>query len=240
MTESTAVKPQEPGLSDLVEIYYAPKDVFVRRAEGGEFGVALIVLAVTMTAIYYATMSAMQPVMDAEWTRMLPTMMKRMPTATPEMVQRIKDGAPKWAGIGVFLGGAVGPLLAGLLLWLAAKIAGIRETLGRTMMIATFAFYPLLIELMVNAVQALILPDGAITSRYSLSLGPARFLDPTTSLTTMALVGHVDLFSLWMAALMALGLKVTAKATTAQAATAAGIVWLAGMLPTVFSALRAS
>ncbi len=239
MTDTTAVKPDEPGLSDLVEIYYAPKAVFARRAEGAEFGVALVVLAIAMTAIYYATLSAMQPVMDAEWKRMLPSMMKKMPTAPPEMFDRIKEAAPKWAGIGLFLVGSVGPLLAGLVLWIASKVVGIRETLGQAMMVATFALYPMLVELLVNALQALVLPDGAITSRYSVSLGPARFLDSSAGMTTMAALGHIDLFTIWMAALMAIGLKVTARASTAQAVSAAAIVWLVGMLPALLGALRA-
>ncbi len=236
---TTVPPPPEPGLTDLVEIYYAPSDVF-RRREGGEFGIPLLVLAVVMTALYYASASAMQPVMDAEWARGMPGLMRKFPKATPEMLASMKATIAKFAGWGVALVGLVGPLLTGLVVWLVARMAGVRATLGRACMIATFAFYPIIVEMAVNAAQALVLPDGAITSRQSLSVGPARFLDAaSTSPVVMAVVGHVDLFTIWTAVLIALGLKVTARATTAQAATVAAIVWLIGLVPTLLGALRA-
>jgi hypothetical protein len=72
------------------------------------------------------------------------------------------------------------------------------------------------------------------------SLGVGRFLDPdATSMTMLAVVGRIDLFTLWVTVLVAVGLKVVGKATTAQAAAAAAIVWIAGGLPTVLLALRA-
>ena len=233
----------EAGAMDLVEIYYAPAAVYRRRADGAEFGLPIAVLAIAMTALYYATLPAMQPVMDAEWARMAPAILKKLPPAqaTPERLQAMQAIGAKWAGIGVFFGaGLVGPLVTGLLLWLVARIVGVTITVGRATMIAVFAFFPLIVEQLVNAGQALVLPEGAITSRYSLSLGPARFLDPgSTSPVTMAVIGHIDLFTIWMALLLAIGLRVVARASTAQAATAGIAVWIIGLLPTLLGALRA-
>jgi hypothetical protein len=97
----------------------------------------------------------------------------------------------------------------------------------------------MIVEQLVNAAQAVVLPDGAITSRYSVSLGPARFLDPTASPMTLALLGHIDVFTIWTAVLVAIGLKVVARASTAQAAVAAAAVWLIGLLPGVIGAVQA-
>src|SRR5512132_1466032 len=145
MTEAAAARPGNPGPIDLIEIYYAPKEVFARRAEG---------------------------------TRMLPKLMERMPKATPEQLETMKGMGAKWGGVGMFfMVGLIGPLLAGLVLWIVARITGLAVGFGHAVMIATFSFYPMIVEQLVNAAQALALPDGAITSRYSLSLGPARFLD---------------------------------------------------------------
>lgn len=240
MTDALATRPADPGPMDLIEIYYAPKDVFARRAEGGEFALPLIVLPIAMTVLWYATQGAMQPVFDAEWARMLPKMMEKVPNATPERLQQMKEMGSKWGGIGVFVGaGLLAPFVTGMVVWIVARIVGLAVGFGQAMMIATFSLFPMIVEQVINAAQALVLPESAITSRYSLSLGPARFLDPTASSMTLAVVGHIDAFTIWTAVLVALGLKVVARATTAQAATAGAAVWLLGLLPGVLSALRA-
>ena len=56
---------------------------------------------------------------------------------------------------------------------------------------------------------------------------------------TFAVVGHIDLFTIWTAILVAIGLKVVGRATTAQAATGAAAVWILGLLPGVIGAIRA-
>lgn len=239
MTEAAATRVGNPGPTDLVEIYYAPKQVFARRADGGEFALPLAVLPFALLVVFYATAGAMQPVFDAEWARMLPKMMERMPKATPEQLQTMKGMGAKWGGVGMFfVVGLIGPLLAGLVLWIVAKVTGLAVGFGHAVMIATLSFYPMIVEQLVNAAQAVLLPDGAITSRYSVSLGPARFLDPTASSMALAVLGHIDVFTIWTVTLMAIGLKVVARASTAQAAVAAAAVWLIGLLPGVLGAIQ--
>lgn len=240
MTEAMAGRPADPGPMDLVEIYYAPKDVFARRADGGEFALPLIALPIVLTVLYYATLGAMQPVFDAEFARMLPKMMEKIPNATPERMQAMKEMGAKWGGIGIFIGaGLIGPFVAGFVLWIVSRVVGAAVGFSQAVMIATFSFYPMIVEQVVNAAQALVLPDTSITSRYSVSLGPARFLDPTASPMTLAVVGHIDLFTIWTAILVAIGLKVVGRATTAQAATAGAAIWILGLLPGVLGAMRA-
>lgn len=240
MTQAAAARVADPGPIDLVEIYYAPKEVFARRADGGEFALPLAVLPFALLLVFYATVGAMQPVFDAEWARMLPKTMERMPKATPEQLQAMKGMSAKWGGVGMFfMLGLIGPLLAGLVAWIAARITGLAIGFGHAVMIATFSFYPMIVEQLVNAAQAVLLPDGAVTSRYSLSLGPARFLDPAASPMTLALLGHIDVFTIWTAALIAIGLRVVARASTAQAVVAAAAVWLIGLLPGVIGAIQA-
>jgi len=239
MTEAAATGVGNPGPTDLVEIYYAPTQVFARRADGGEFALPLAVLPFALLVVFYATAGAMQPVFDAEWARMLPKMMERMPKATPEQLQTMKGMGAKWGGVGMFfVVGLIGPLLAGLVLWIVTKVTGLAVGFGHAVMIATLSFYPMIVEQLVNAAQAVLLPDGAITSRYSVSLGPARFLDPTASSMALAVLGHIDVFTIWTAVLMAIGLKVVARASTAQAAVAAAAVWLIGLLPGVLGAIQ--
>ena len=72
-----------------------------------------------------------------------------------------------------------------------------------------------------------------------MSLGVGRFIDPdTASPLLLALVGRMNLFTIWVTILLAIGLSVTGKIPRQRAAIAAAIVWILGALPMIFQALR--
>ena len=235
---TTAASPGKAGPADMVEIYYAPSEVFERRRDGG-FGVPMIVFAVAITAIYYATLSAMQPLMDIEFARAAAAMRQQNPQITDDQLQTMQRMGGMFGGVGIFvMMGLIGPLLTGLLVWLVGKFAGVKQTLKSAMVVGVFAMYPVIIEMIVNAVQVLLLDEASITSRYSLSLGPARFLAADASAATKALVGHIDVFTIWMAALIAIGVRVTGRATTRQAVIVAVVLWLLGIIPALMQAMQ--
>jgi hypothetical protein len=225
MTETRAAA----GPSDLAEIYYAPTEVFERRREGG-FWLPLFVLFVASAVIFYATKNVMQPVFDAEWARGAAKMRAQNPTLTAEQLEQGKGMAQTFAIVGVFFSTFIGPLIAGVILWLVAKMFGVRQSITAAITVAVFALFPLIIEGLVNAIQAAFLPEESITSRYSLSLGPARFLAGPAS-KMHALVGHIDLFTIWTAVLIAIGVRVTGNATRNQAIGVAVVMWIIGALP---------
>lgn len=232
------------GPADLVEIYYAPSEVFARRRDG-RFGLPLAVLVVATALLFFVSKDLIKPVMDAEWAAQAETMREsiqaRSPQMTPEQLEETMQSArsmgERFALPMVTLYSLVGPLIAGLVLWVVSRFVGVKPTLRIATMIAVFAFFPMLIEYIVSAVQMLVLPEEAITSRYSLSLGPARFMGDASRLAR-AVVGHLDVFTVWMAALMGIGLRTVAGATRNQAIIAAAVMWLLGMLPTVMGAAR--
>lgn len=217
------------GPSDLAEIFYAPTDVFERRREGG-FWLPLFVLFVASAVIFYATRNVMQPVFDAEWARGVAKMRAQNPNITPEQLEQGKGMAQTFAIVGIFFSTFLGPLIAGVVLWLVCKMFGVRESLTAAITVAVFALFPFLIEGLVNAIQAAFVPEESITSRYSLSLGPARFLAGPAS-KMHALIGHIDVFTIWTAVLIAIGVKVTGGATRNQAIGIAVVMWILGALP---------
>lgn len=240
MTDSSATTRPAAAWEDFVDIFVSPAKVFARR-QGSGFFVPLLVLLIGMLVLFFATRDALQPIFDAEYARGAAAMLKQNPQLTPEQVEQGRGTMAKFAVVGVVGFMAVAPLLAGLVLWLMGKIVGARQALGDAVMVGVFAFYPRLIEAALNAVQAFVLPEEQLRGRYSLSLGPARFLDPdSASPLLLALLGRVDLFTLWVTALLAIGLRVTGKITTAQAVLAAALVWLIGALPGLLGALRAA
>jgi hypothetical protein len=81
-------------------------------------------------------------------------------------------------------------------------------------------------------------PDS-LTSVNSVSLSLARFMDPDhASAVLIALASRVDVFTIWVTVLLAIGLHVVGKIPKQQAAIAAAITWVVGALPAVFGALR--
>lgn len=237
MTEPQAVA-TKPSAADLVEIYYAPSAVFERRRMG-PWGLPLIVLVVVAAVLFFATSNLMRPVFDAEMARGMAAAAKANPSMTPEQLNAAKSFGGKFASIGIILFFLIGPLVAGLVLWVVGKLVGVKQELVSAMTVGVFAFYPRLIEMIVNAMQAAFIPEQSIHSRLSLSLGLGRFLSPDSSMLTMALAGRVDVFTLWVTFLLALGLKVTGRATTAQAVVAGVVMWVIGALPGLLGVLRA-
>jgi hypothetical protein len=220
---------------DLLDVFIAPARLFQRRSDG-KFGHGLLMLVLLTAIVFFGTRSAMQPIWDAEFQRG----MAANPNLTPEQMETGRKFATSLAPVFVLVGLPIGVLLLGLVIWLAARAVGGKPSYAQGATIATFAFYPRLIEGITSAVQALLLDEGKLVSRYSVSLGVGRFLDAqSTSPMVLSLLGRIDLVTLWVTALVAVGLKQMSRITTGQAVAGAALVWLLGALPALFQALRA-
>ena len=98
---------------------------------------------------------------------------------------------------------------------------------------------PRILEAVVHGLQGLFLDPAQLDGRFRVSLGVGRFLDPNTvSPILLGLVGRIDVFTIWVTVLLAIGLSVTGGITRARAFMAAPIIWAVGAIPVVFQALR--
>jgi hypothetical protein len=223
---------------DFIDIFYAPSQVFARRAGSG-FGIPMLVVTVLVAVLAIANSGVMQPIMDAEFARSTAAAMRQNPQLTPEMMAKgrgIGEAIAKWGAI-VFV--PVGIFLTGLVLWLVGKIVDAKEALSAAIMVAAYSFVPRVLEGVLTGVQGLLLDPSTLNGRYRVSLGLGRFLDPdTASPVVLALVGRVDVFTIWVTVLLAIGLSVTGRIPRSRAAVAAAIVWVAGALPQLLGALR--
>ncbi len=237
MTGSVPAERPPSLWEDLLEIFYAPTAVFTRRRETPAFGLALVVLVVIMAGLTLAFRGIMEPIFDVEWNRNMALAAAKNPQLTPERVAAAKQMTQKFLVPGIVGTWFVLPLLAGLVYWVIGKVLESKAEIGQIMMVSTYAFFPRAIEAILGAVQLLVLPEDAITSRYSISLGVGRFLDPSNSLL-LALLGRVDVFTLWVTFLLGVGMSVMGRMPRGRAFLAAGLMWLAGSLPGVVGALR--
>lgn len=223
---------------DLLEIFYAPRAVFERRRETPAFGLALVVLVVILVGLTAAFRGVMEPIFDVEWKRGMAAAIKQNPQLTEEQLSAFKTMSQKWMLVSVTGIWFVLPLLVGLVYWVVGKLLDSKAQLGQVMMIAVYACFPRVLETILGAVQVLVLPEDSITSRYSITLGVGRFLDPSKPLP-LAILGRVDVFTLWVTFILAVGMEVMGKIPRGRAFLAAGIMWAIGALPGLWGALRA-
>lgn len=224
---------------DYLDVFTAPSRLFARRSDG-KFGHAMLVFVIAAALLYFATKSAMAPVMDAEFSRSAAAAMKANPKLTMEQMEVGRKFASIGGVVFLVLGVPIIMLVLGGVTWLVTRAMGRSLSYAQGATIATFAMFPRLVDSVSSALQALLMDEQSITSRYSVSLGAGRFFDPATANgVVLALVGRLDLFTLWVTALIAIGIKVIAKASTGQAIVGAAVVWFVGAVPALFQALRA-
>ncbi len=233
--------PAKVGLwEDFVDIFYAPSSVFARRSDG-KFGLALLFLAIVILVLIFLTKNAMQPVMDAEFTRQAATAMRKNPNITAEQMAGSR-------GIFEMLGPIIFTVIitisvfgTGLVLWAVGKLFDAKESFAAAMMIATYSEVPRVVQILTNAAQGLVMSPEKLNSMNAVGFSLARFMDPDgASPVMLALAGRVALFTIWVTVLLAIGLHVVGKIPKQQAAIAAAITWVVGALLPLFGALRAS
>lgn len=223
---------------DFIDILYAPADVYTRRLRAG-FGIPMLVVTLLIGGIAWANSGAMQPIMDAEFTRNMEIAMAKNPALTPEMAGQMRGFGESMAKIGGFFFPPIGIFLTALALWVIGKFFDAKQTLGAAMMVTAYAYVPRIIEQVVNGVQVLLMNPESLDGRLRIALGPARFLDPdVTSPVLMNFLARIDVFTIWITVLLAIGLSVTGLIPRSKAYMAAVVLWFAGAVPSVLSALQ--
>lgn len=229
-------KPEKASvLDDFMDIFYNPSAVFARRADG-KFWLPLLIVTVLLGLIFLANRDLIDPIMEAEFDR---AMAKQSQQMTPDQLAAARKFGGMFATVGAFIGTPIVIVCLGIVTWLVGKFFDAKETLGAAVLVATFAYVPRVVEGIVNRVQGLFVDPSTLNSRYSLSFGLGRFFDPdTASPIVLALLGRIDVFTIWVTVLLVIGLSVTGKIPRSRAAIAGVVIWLVGALPGVAGALR--
>jgi hypothetical protein len=217
---------------DLIDIWYAPSTVFARRARGGAWGPFLIT-AVLLVAVYFAALGSMPGVIDAEVARAVADAQAGNPELTGEQLEAVRKVTEKAVSFGGLVFMPLALLLLGACVWLLAKVLGGSANFGAGVRIASFAYLPKVLELLLVIGQGFILETAAWTGRYQFSWGIGRFLDPSGAQGMVNFLGRLDVFTLWVTFLCVLGLIHVAKVPRNKAYVAGGILWMLGALPSL-------
>jgi hypothetical protein len=223
---------------DFVDIYYSPSDVFRRRESGNVF-IPLAVITMVCGVLFFLNSGALQPVFDAEFDRQMASVMRQNPNVQPEAAERMRGFAMRLQQAALFVFMPLAMFGVAVTMWLAGKLVDATQTFRAALIVAAYAHAPRVVDGVLHGLQGLFLDPSQLDGRFRLSFGIGRFLDPdTVSPLLLAVAGRIDLITLWMTALVAIGLSVTGRIPLARAAVAAAIVWFVGGLPLILPALR--
>jgi Yip1-like protein len=223
---------------DFVDIFYAPSDVFARR-QTGSFWSPLFVVTILTGTVYLLTSGAMQPIFDGEFNRQIAAAMRKNPQINADAMNRFREIASRIAQVAAFISMPIVITMIGTTLWLVGKLFEARQTFKAALIVAAYSCVPKIIEAVLNGLQALLLDPAQLNGPFRVSLGLGRFFDPDlVSPLLLAIVGRVNVFTIWVTILLAIGLAVTGKISRPRAFMAAVVVWILGALPMMFQAIR--
>jgi hypothetical protein len=222
---------------DLIDIFVSPAKVFARRAKGNPMAPYLVV-CVILIVLFFASKNALAPIFDAEMQKGIDAAMKANPQLTPDVMEKAKP----MMNITVNVGGVVVVpcllLILGLITWITGRVLGGTLSFGTGLLIASYAWMPRIIDSVLGLVQGLTLDVSKMTSHLQLSASVARFLDPPTGPQGFyQLMGQIDIFSIWVAILFAVGLAYAGKVGKGNAIAGGVIMWVVGAIPAIWALL---
>lgn len=235
MTDSTtgAIAPAETTSfwEDVIDIFFQPAAVFRRRATKSVWPPMLFV-AIGLGIIFAATFNTFEPAFDADFSRGMALAMAKTPQMTADMAEKARGFAELTARYGAGVITFISMFIIGCITWVVAKLLGARQTFHAALVVAAWSYMPRVIGAVLTAVQGLLMDPQNFTGMMSLSLSPARFMDPVKSnQLLLQLAGRVDLITIWVTILLAVGVYVTGKISKERAVMFGIAIWLLGSLP---------
>lgn len=221
---------------DFVDIFTNPSAVFERRREG-QFGMALLILAVLTGILAFALHNGLAPVMDAVIAKQQAAALAKNPALTADQLSSMTGVMEKMSKFGAIIFVPIAAVIGAALIWIIGKFLDAKMAFAAAMMISVYSGVPRIIQTVVTALQGLFMAPESITSANSVSIGPARFLPDSGNAVLGAVLGSLDVFSIWIYVLIAIGIAVVARVPMKRAAIASGLVWLVSLLPALYTAI---
>jgi len=235
MTESTVAAPSKPAQSsfweDVIDIFFQPADVF-RRRENRSVWPPMLFVAISIGIIFFATFNTLEPIFSAEFNRNAAKIMAKNPQITQEVMDKQRAIGESFTRYGIAIVMLVTMFIVGVVAWLVGKLVGSKQTFQAALVVAAWSYMPRVIGSVIAGAQGLLMDPSKLTSQMSITLSPARFMDPDAANPFLyQLAGRLDLITIWVTVLLAIGLYVTGKVSKERAAVFGILVWIVGSLP---------
>lgn len=223
----TSVAPQKSAAwEDVLDIFYAPRQVFERRRDG-KYMLALLIICLLSVAIYFLSQQMNDALSEAEVARSF-----RERGMTPEQMAQAKQMAAKFTGLAVYfvpIFVAIASWLTGLIIMLIGNMMGGKFTFAQGTVIAVMSALPESLGRALVGVQGMFIDTTTAAHRYSFSLNAARFLPEGSNNWLLKLGALADPFVIWGLVLVGLGAVVIGRMEKEKAAVLAILVALVGM-----------
>ena len=236
MTEPAAVEGTPPAPAkasfweDAIDIFFSPADVF-RREQNKSFWPPMLFVAIAIAIIVAVTFNTLEPIFDAEFTRATAKQLANNPQITPDQLATGKKFGLSVARYGVGVIMVLTMLLLGVITWLLGKVVGSAQSFHAAFVVAAWSYFPRVLGAVLGGVQGLVMDTSKFTSQLSITLSPARFMDPDASNPMLyQLAGRFDLITIWVTILLAVGMYVTGKVSKGRAAIFGVLIWAVGGL----------
>jgi hypothetical protein len=237
MTESTAAAPSKPAQSsfweDVIDIFFQPADVF-RRRENRSVWPPMLFVSISIGIIFFATFNTLEPIFAAEFTRRTAKVLASNPQVTQDLLDKQRAIGENFTRYGISVVMLVTMFILGVIAWLLGKVVGSKQTFQAALVVAAWSYMPRVIGAVLGGVQGLLMDPAKLTGQLAISLSPARFMDPdATNPVLYQFLGRLDLITIWVTVLLAIGLYVTGKVTKERAVIFGILIWLVGSLPAI-------
>jgi hypothetical protein len=225
MTNDTAVAGSETGSrwEDLVDVFFAPSDLFKRRATESWLKPFLL-LTVLAIVLYYVFLPINALVWQAAMLENAP------PGADTESIQKSAQFMKYLGGIFVPIGYAFVILFTALGLKFASSLLEPAAKWGESFTIATYSTFVVIPQQIIGALLVFLKSRSGAVELKDASFGALRFTEHPDAVTR-AVLGRLDIFPIWSAVLCAIGLVVIVRMPRARAIATAAIGWLVVALP---------
>lgn len=218
---------------DFIDIFHSPASVFTRREKSG-FGMHLLIVTVLCALFVFANRGVMSQIFDGEYQRGAAKAMAQNPQITAEQMASMRGIQEKIFGVVQYVTPPLIVFFTAFFVWLAGLVLKTKVTYQQAALIVTLAFIPRLLSFLVTTLQVLLMDTSNVTSPGAISLSPARFMDPDTSNAKLyAFLTNFDVFAIWYAIAIGIGIAVVAKVPRSKGYVTSGVVFILLSLPTL-------
>jgi len=226
------VAPETPGgfFQNLIDVYFSPREAFTRIVRSPRFLLPLVgyvVLVLGFTGIWMQKMDA------REFMKVQIEESGQADRIPAEQREAIIEQQAKWMPIFAWVMGPVGIavtllVIAGVLMFIYRFFYSSEVTFRQAFAIVTWIFFA--VGLVSTPLMLLVLQlkgDWNINPQEVIQANLGLFLEKSSAAKPLwALLSSIDLFSLWMIFLLAVGFGVASKKTTGSAIWGVAIPWI--------------
>ena len=226
------VAPESGGgfFQNLIDVYFSPREAFTRIVRSPRFLLPLVgyvVLVLGFTGIWMQKMDA------REFMKVQIEESGQADRIPAEQREAIIEQQAKWMPIFAWVMGPVGIavtllVIAGVLMFVYRFFYSSEVTFRQAFAIVTWIFFA--VALVSTPLMLLVLQlkgDWNINPQEVIQANLGLFLEKSSAAKPLwALLSSIDLFSLWMVFLLAVGFGVASKKTTGSAIWGVAIPWI--------------